>query len=409
MKKLFILFLVLLAAAPLAMAQVTSQQLGAIPATKILLWTKEGEADHALQFVEYLAGLFTKSYPKITFEVINKSVEALREDFQTASLAGTPPDLLWTVSDHLGPFTLADLIQPVDPLFTLSPFVDSALAAVRLNGKTWGVPISNGNHLMLLYNTGLVAKPPASTNELFALVGKLPAGVYPLVWNQTEPFWLVPWLGAFGGKVFAADGVTPTLNTKEMVNTLRFLKSMKDKKLIPAESDYNGADTLFKEGKAAIIINGDWSLGGYKAMMGDTFRVARIPMVSATSKWPMPYTSGAFFMIPKELSGDRLLAVRGFILLAVSKPRQLDMVEQLARLPVLKEALGSTLITKDPILVGSADQMSVGVPMPTVAEMRPVWDAMKPEMQAVLAGTKTPEAAAEAMQKAAEAGIKALQ
>ena len=50
------------------------------------------------------------------------------------------------------------------------------------------------------------------------------------MYNQTEPFWLVPWLGGFKGAVFAKDGVTPTLNTPQMVATLKFLKSLKDKK-----------------------------------------------------------------------------------------------------------------------------------------------------------------------------------
>jgi arabinogalactan oligomer/maltooligosaccharide transport system substrate-binding protein len=53
--------------------------------------------------------------------------------------------------------------------------------------------------------------------------------------------------------------------------------------------------------------------------------------------------------------------------------------------------------------------MVVGTPMPTVLEMRCNWDAMKPEMLAVLADTKTPEDAAAAMQSAAEACIKALE
>ena len=52
--------------------------------------------------------------------------------------------------------------------------------------------------------------------------------------------------------------------------------------------------------------------------------------------------------------------------------------------------------------------MAVGTPMPSVVEMRAVWDAMKPEMNAVLADQKTPEEAAAAMQGAAEAGIEAL-
>jgi len=62
------------------------------------------------------------------------------EDFQISNLAGASPDLLWTVNDHAGPFTAAGLIQPVDELFDLSQYVESAVAAVKLEGKTWGVP-----------------------------------------------------------------------------------------------------------------------------------------------------------------------------------------------------------------------------------------------------------------------------
>jgi len=53
--------------------------------------------------------------------------------------------------------------------------------------------------------------------------------------------------------------------------------------------------------------------------------------------------------------------------------------------------------------------MVVGTPMPTVSEMRCNWDAMKPEMQAVLADQKTPEDAAAAMQEAAETCIANLE
>ncbi|MCX7031904.1 MAG: extracellular solute-binding protein [Spirochaetes bacterium] len=409
MKRLVVLLLVALAVAPALMAQVTPETLAGLKTTNLQMWTKEGEADGALQYVQYLADLFSKIYPKISIEVVNKNVEVLREDFQTASLAGMPPDLLWTVNDQAGPFTAAKLIQPVDTLFVLSNYVTSAVNAVKLAGKTWGVPITNGNHLMLMYNKQLIAKPPATTNELFALVGKLPAGVYPLVYNQTEPFWLVPWLGGFKGAVFAADGKTPTLNTPAMVSTLTLLKQMKDKGLVPAESDYNAMDTLFKEGKAALIINGDWSLGGYRDALGEDFGVARIPLVSATGVWPAPYTSGAYFMIPVDTTGSKLTAVRGFIQFATTRPMQLEMLKRRSILPALKSALTDEDITSNALLKNSADQMVVGTPMPTVLEMRAVWDAMKPELAAVLSGAKTPQAAAAAMQNAAVTGIKKLQ
>jgi arabinogalactan oligomer/maltooligosaccharide transport system substrate-binding protein len=375
------------------------------------LWTKEGEADGGLQFVKSLASAYMDVNPDVKIEVVKKKdVEELREDFLTAGLAGSLPDLLWTVNDHVGPFTDADLIMPVDDLFDMSQFVDAAVNAVKLGGKTWGVPISNGNHLMLLYNKDLVQTPPKDTDELIA-AGQLLTkdGQYGLVYNQVEPFWLVPWLGGFKGKVFADDGRTPTLNTPEMAKALQFLHDIKFKTpIVPKESDYEGADTLFKEGKAAMIINGDWSLSGY-ADAGMKFGVARIPLVKATGEWPHPYTSGVFFMLSKGLEGAKLAAIKDFIKFVTSPNNQALQIAKLKRLPALKAAMDDSLITSNEILKGSADQMVVGTPMPVVPEMRCVWDAMKPEFQAVLADSKTAEDAAKAMQEAAETCIAKLQ
>jgi arabinogalactan oligomer/maltooligosaccharide transport system substrate-binding protein len=376
----------------------------------LVLWTKEGE--EALDWNKSLIEEFMKANPNVAVELVKKTnVEVLREDFLTASLAGAAPDILWTVSDHAGPFVAADVVEAVDNLFDLNMYVDSALDAVKLEGKYWGIPISNGNQLMLLYNKKLIAEAPKDTDELFAVGKELTTGGnYALVWNQTEPFWLVPWIGGFKGEVFAEDGVTPTLNTPEMVATLKFLHDMKfDAKIVPPECDYDGADTLFKEGRAAMIINGDWSISGYVSVLGDDLGVARIPKVSATGEWPKPYTSGVYFMLTKGISGDKLKAAQDFIAFVSSKEKQLEMVKLLNRLPAVKEALTDPLITDNPILKGSADQMVVGTPMPTVLEMRCNWDAMKPEMLAVLADTKSPEDAAKLMQSSTESCIKSLE
>jgi arabinogalactan oligomer/maltooligosaccharide transport system substrate-binding protein len=136
--------------------------------------------------------------------------------------------------------------------------------------------------------------------------------------------------------------------------------------------------------------------------------VARIPEITGAG-FPAPYTSGKFFMIPAGLDEAKVAVLVDFITFATDQENQLDMVAKLARLPALKTALEDPSITGDPYLAGSADQMVVGTPMPTVVEMRCNWDSMKPEMQAVLAGSKTPEDAAAAMQAAAEACVTTLE
>ena len=46
--------------------------------------------------------------------------------------------------------------------------------------------------------------------------------------------------------------------------------------------------------------------------------------------------------------------------------------------------------------------------MPVNPELRAIWDAMRPSYQAVLAGTMSPEKAAEEMQKEAEKKIEEM-
>lgn len=412
MKRIVSLLLIaVFAAMPLALfagAQGQGGQTASSGPVTITLWHQEGESEGAAAYIQQLAADFMAANANVTVEVVHKDTEALREDFLTASLAGNAPDLLWTVSDHAGPFIAADIIQPVDSIFTKSEFVET----VVVNGDAFAVPITAGNHLMLLYNKSLVPNPPKTTNELIDIAKRntnAAAGSYGFVYNATEPFWLAPWLGGFGGRVFAADGVTPTLNTPEMVNTLKFLYDLEfTHKVIPAESDYATMDTLFKEGKAAMIVNGDWSLSDYQGILGDNLGVAAIPTVSSSNKAPQPYTSGKYFMVANGVSGADLEAVKAFVQFATTPAKMEAMVTTLSRLPGRLASLQSSVVTSNPILAGSAQQLATGTPMPTVIEMRANWDAMKPEMNAVLAGEKSPADAAAAMQAAALAAIEQM-
>jgi len=382
-------------------------------AVKITMWTKEGGAQ--LDEVKALVNEFQSKNPGITIDVVNYDVEKLRENFQTAVLAGTAPDLLWTVNDHAGPFTAADLIQPVDNIgIDLKQFVPGALEAVTLNGKVWGIPLSYGNNLMLLYNKKYVKDAPADTDAMIKAAQdfmKANPGSVGLAWNMTEPFWLVPWLGGYGGKVFDTDGKTPTLNTDAMKSTLQLMYDLKYKYAItPKECDYACADGLFKEGKAAMIINGDWSLGDYTTVTATKtidLGTAPIPKISGAD-WPKAYTAGIYFMFPKSESGDKLNAALAFVKYVISDDVQLRFLKNDKRLPSVQKLFNDPSVQSDPILAGSAADLLNGTGMPPQAEMRCNWDAMKPNLQAVLADKMKPADAAAAMQTAAQTCVQSL-
>ncbi|HLE59196.1 MAG TPA: extracellular solute-binding protein [Candidatus Limnocylindria bacterium] len=372
----------------------------------IELWTKEG--DPQIDFVQQLADDYNALHPNVTITVVNKGVETLREDLVNTALSpDAQPELVWTVADHVGPFTTAGVIQPLDAFVDAGSYDPVAYSATVADGQQWGVPISNGNQLMLYWNKSIIGDdPPADTDELISVAQANTdeaAGTYGFVFNETESFWLTPWIGGFGGKVFADDGVTPTLNTDAMKGALQFLYDLKwTDGLMPNPTDYTVASDLFTTGSAAMIVNGDWELGNYADKLGDDLGVGPLPLVVGHED-PHPYTAGAFFMVPSGVEGDALIVVADFMKWATDTEQQLAMVDALRRLPANAAALADPIVTGDPLLAGAAAAVQKGTPQPTNVEMRCVFDNMNTAIRDVLgAGNSDIDTVVETMQTSTE-------
>jgi len=379
--------------------------------TDLTLWTAEGEAEGAFQYVESLADAYMEANPDVSITVVNKQVETLREDFLTSSLAGGSPEILWTVADHIGPFTASGTIAPLDEIIDSSVYLPNALEAVTVDGTLWGAPASFGNHLMLYWNKDLVPEGPVNSDELIAMATENTDAAnnkFGLVFNQTESFWLVPFLGGFGGSVFAEDGVTPTLDTEAMVGALTFMHDLKYANgVMPAEADYNVADGLFAQGDAAMIVNGDWALGAYSETLGDSLGLGPIPEIVGF-EWPKPYTAGKFLMVSADAAVDEEKGpvVGDFIQFATNTENQIAMVETLRRLPGNDEAINDPLVTEDALLAGSALAVQQGTAQPTNLEMRCVFDSMTAGVRDLFAsGSSDPAAIAATMQSSADVGV----
>lgn len=112
-------------------------QAQALPAVELIMWSKESEQtlkDFGIQkiFDDWAA----KNAPGSKLTLVNKDVEALRTEFQAAALAGSgAPDFMWTVADHVGPFTAAGLIQPVDDVADAKLFIPTIVNITKVDGK----------------------------------------------------------------------------------------------------------------------------------------------------------------------------------------------------------------------------------------------------------------------------------
>jgi maltose-binding protein MalE len=373
---------------------------------EVVLWEMMDPQERVL-LEEHLA-TFAAAHPDVKVTTAHFGVEDVRNQFLTAALGGGGPDVVYGPSDQAGPFSVAGTLRPLDEVFGDGFFQRfHPLTTGRLGGHHWAVPEQFGNHLVLVCNTALVPEPPKNTDEFIAMakantIDENGDGVmdrYGLVFETKEPFWLVPWLGGFGGWVMDETSA-PTLDTEAMASALAFVRDLKAKhKVLPKDCDYELADTLFREGRAAMTINGPWSWAGYRDA-GVSIRLASIPQVTATGLWPSPMVSYRGYSISRSCPDGKLPAAKVLIEYLTGPEVQAAYASRLGSLPSLLSLQGDT-IEADPILAPSMEQVRRGRPMPIVVEMRAIWDAMRPSFQNVMNGESSPADAARAMQQLA--------
>ncbi len=169
---------------------------------------------------------FQGLHKTITVKIVHYETEQLRTNFQTAAIAHAGPELVYGPNDNIGPWVTLKILQPIDTVMGqdfVKEFSPNAVGAVSYKGHVYAAPDINGNHLMLLYNKKLVTgAPPANTDDLISQAKALTVTSkkqYGLAFNENEAFWLMPWLGGFGGQVFDSS-TKPTLNTQAMIDAL---------------------------------------------------------------------------------------------------------------------------------------------------------------------------------------------
>lgn len=377
----------------------------------LIVWTSMRPIERTL--LDSLLQEFSTRYPQFRFGQLFYAPEEARTNFIISALAGKGPALIHGANDNIGPFVELEVIRPMDDLFDeafLDRFLNEPLEAnSRFRGKLYQIADRIGNHLCLVYNKNIIGQPPATMNQLIEMGRNLTADEdgdgrpdrYTLAWNYTEPFFAIPFIGGYGGWILD-ENLQPSLNTEATVKAAQLIYDLATKhKIIPRESDYEIANALFKDGLAAMIINGPWSWGTY-LNSGMNIGLARIPMIDETGLWLTPLVSPMGFSINVNLEGEKLKASVELIEYLCSAEVQLLFTRLSGSIPSLVEAYQDSLVTGNPFIQNAIDQMLVGKPMPVVTEMRWIFDAMRPAYQGIFTGRVSAQQAARDMQLLAE-------
>ena len=214
---------------------------------------------------------FNREHPEIQVRPLYKETEELRSGLVSAVLADEGPEIIYGPNDAAGLYHAMGALADMSSWFTTAELADFdprtvlELPVRRDPTRRELVFIGDryGNHLALVYNRHLVSKAPKTTDELIEFAkantvdedGDGTPDRYGLVWNYTEPYFVIPFLTGFGGWVFEEAGpgegrVVPALDTPEMVRGFEFVASLMHKhRVLPRSADYESASSLFHNGQ----------------------------------------------------------------------------------------------------------------------------------------------------------------
>lgn len=242
-------------------------------------------------------------------------------DAFNASLAGGAPADIANLHAHALPdYAERNSIISFDAEklgIDLADASESARAGVEWDGKTFGVPfdqhaIISHINVDMFAEAGLVdadGNPtlPTSADELLSMAKtvKEKTGNYFMsiaLSNDPMGFRLFSLLvNQQGGELISEDGKTVNIDTPEAKKALELINTLVDEGYVDTTVDYAGSNSQFLGGKAAMMMNGVWSVNEYDKTASFTYQAADFPTIfEEPATWAASHT----WVVPRQKDGD---------------------------------------------------------------------------------------------------------
>ncbi|HUJ58592.1 MAG TPA: extracellular solute-binding protein [Kofleriaceae bacterium] len=348
----------------------------------VVLWHSYTGQERAA--LEATAATWNAEHPDTPLTLVAVPHDAFADKISSAIPRGNGPDLFIFAQDRIGDWADAGVIEPIE--FWVDDaradrFSDLSLGAMTYKGSLWGLPLATKS-LVLFYRTDMIATPPTTTDQLFALEPQLHArGASVLAYANFDLYGHAPWLHGFGGRVLDEHG-TLAIATPEAARAIAFARELIVRDVTPSETTGPLVASLFNDGKAAMAMSGPWFIADIDRAV--PWKVAPLPIVSETGKPAAPFLGvegilmsakardkDAAFAVMNALTGDRAAIVRA---------------RQAQQVVANVHAWDQPDLAGDPVLRVFRAQLAHVVAMPTDPVMRMVWTPYRTALDKVLHG-----------------------
>ncbi|PKI12885.1 sugar ABC transporter substrate-binding protein [Colwellia sp. 12G3] len=337
-------------------------------------------------FYKELSENFTKQHPNIKIITTNYPTDDLKSTIVLSMFKNEAPDMVLFPSDLLGYYKVLKLGEVPAHWFNNNT-ESAAIQATGKGNELFGIPLYQGNHLMLYYNKSLVDTPATTWLEMANQVTMLEQkGVKPLAMRVNKMYWFISFLNAYNGFSLVNDEVV--INELAMKKALKAYKFLLDKKLTEKSCDFDCTNERFFSGEFAYSFNGIWSYRDGKKRLGDNFAIAALPTIDGLPLKSMRSTTVLAFP-NNSLHSEKAQAIFTFSNYLQSEKVQRHFYQKNGQIPV------DANLVKTLQLQGSENQKIVlkllenTFAMPTSAAMSAVWPGMALGVELYLAGELT--------------------
>lgn len=314
--------------------------------------------------------------PQYKINVLQVPFSDIFNKYRTDVAAGGGPDMFIAPNDALGDDARAGLIADITDLAAgkLGDYSQLGIDGMSLDGKLYGIP-ETVKAVLFWYNKELLPTPPATTDELKAL---MESGQY--VAFSYGCYHHYGFFKAFGGDIFDSDWKVVADQGTGVTDAVSYLNDLYQISKANGWSK-NDSDGLapFTEGQAVAITNGNWAMGDYFKALGDNLAVAPLPAGPAGPAAPMLGVDG-FYFNPNSTNQEAALEVALYLTNAAS---QTIMMNEAGHAPV-----NTTVEVTNPLVQETLDAFEQGATIrPQVPQLNLYWSNFCGTDQVFEAGT----------------------
>lgn len=349
---------------------------------------------------------FEEKHPKVDVKYVHVNFGDANQKFKNAAGGNSgAPDVMRTEVAWVADFANLGYLAPLDGTPALDKqddFLKTAAGSTRFEGKTYAVPQVTDT-LALFYNKRLLKKAgvpvPASTAELKKSAKKIKSstGATGLYLRGDDPYWFLPYLYGEGGDLVDATAKKVEVDDPAGAKAFANMKDLVDSGAATTDSSDGQENQLkaFQDGKAAMILDGPWDIAGaregkeFKGANKDNLGVAPVPAGSKAQGSPQGGWNLSVYAGTKNMR-----ASQEFAKYMGSAEVQERTTKEISLLPTRQSVYEKPSVKKNEMVSFFKPAVDKAVQRPWIAEGNSLFEPVRVQMDAVLAGGKRPEDAA---------------